>query len=244
MPPNILLFYCSNLWALTTSALKFLPGLLLTPQIAKGGYLYTPQIKFGRILNNSRFCRLYGVFLRRRYSAFLQIAPISRRAASARCLFSANGPDWPANAPPAIKNYPTRLCRFLPGQQIAPVFCAMYFFSTNQPSCKIAPIFTFFICLQKTALFCVPQFQGRFWLFYFRTNFSKTGVFLRVPKISLHFNHTKRGGIFHFKPPKQHLKLKFIFLKSTQNLWKGFWENLTMCHILPHFAGKQCAFFN
>ena len=57
----------------------FPPRLLLTPKIAKGGYLYTPQIKFGRILNNSRFCRLYGVFLRRRHGAFLQIAPISRR---------------------------------------------------------------------------------------------------------------------------------------------------------------------
>ena len=80
--------------------------------------------------------------------------------------------------------------------------------------------------------------------FIFAPIFQKQEFFLRVPKIRLHFNHTKRGGIFHFKPPKQYLKLKFIFLKSTQNLWKGFWENLTMCHILPHFAGKQCAFFN
>ncbi len=190
MPPNILLFYCSNLWALTTSALKFLPGLLLVPQIAKGGtqasartisatstanalkfhrayfqrpklqkggYLYTPQIKFGRILNNSRFCRLYGVFLHRRHGAFLQIAPITDPPPTPSDFF-ANSPDWPAAAPPAIKNYPTRLCRFLPGQQIAPIFCAMHFFSTNQPSCKIAPIFTFFICLQKTAFFCAPQF--------------------------------------------------------------------------------------
>lgn len=148
MPPNSLLFYCSNLWALTTSAPKFLPGLLLAPRIStppttsapnckrggtqvnartiftadrrdaqqkstriqvnarhfhrayfqrpklqKGGYLYTPQIKFGRILNNSRFGHLCTVFLRRRHSAFLQMAPISRPAASARCLFSANAPD-------------------------------------------------------------------------------------------------------------------------------------------------------
>ncbi len=205
MPPNILLFYCSNLWALTTSALKFLPGLflrpkipprlllapqrgilhtskcvshfpnrqagrpvkkhlytskrapfpprlLLTPKIAKGGYLYTPQIKFWRILNNSRFGRLCTVFLHSRHSAFLQIAPISRRSASALGLFSANGPDWPTTAPPIIKNAQTRLCRFLPGQQIAPVFCALYFSGTNQAFCKIAPIFTFFICLHA------PQF--------------------------------------------------------------------------------------
>lgn len=156
MPPNILLFYCSNLWALTTSAQKFLPGLLLrpkipprlllAPQIAKGGYLYTPQIKFGRILNNSRFGRLYGVFLRRRHGAFLQIAPITAPSPVPAVFFLqmprigppptpsdffANSLDWPATAPPVIKNSPTRLCRFLPGQQIAPVFCAMHFFSTN-----------------------------------------------------------------------------------------------------------------
>lgn len=123
MPPNILLFYCSNLWALTTSALNFYPvyfcapnckrgghkqarspfiffnptrlilhivvsriqvnarpistATTFAPKITKGGYLYTPQIKLGRILNNSRFGRLYGVFLRRRHSAFLQIAPIT-----------------------------------------------------------------------------------------------------------------------------------------------------------------------
>lgn len=150
-----------------------------------------------------------------------------------------------ATAPPAIKNSPTRLCRFLPAQQIAPVFCAMHFFSTNQPSCKIAPIFAFFICLQKISTFLRTAILRAFLAFLFSyPPFQKTAPLLRVSKIRLYFNHTKRGGIFHFKPPKQHLKLKFIFLKSTQDLWKGFWENLTMCHILPHFAGKQCAFFN
>ena len=181
------------------------------------------------------------MFLRRRHSAFLQIAPIGLPTPSD---FFANSLDWPATAPPAIKNSPTRLCRFLPGQQIAPVFCAMHFFSTNQASCKIAPIFTFFICLQKTALFACAAILMAFLAFLFLHPFFKNRSFLRAPKIRLHFNHTKRGGIFHFKPPKQYLKLKFIFLKSTQNLWKGFWENLTMCHMLPHFAGKQCAFFN
>lgn len=105
--------------------------------------------------------------------------------------------------------------------------------------------FYIFHSFAKVSVFCMRRnFKGVFGFFYFRTNFSKTGVFLCAPKIRLHFNHTKRGGIFHFKPPKQYLKLKFIFLKSAQNLWKGFRENLTMCHILPHFAGNQCAFFN
>lgn len=185
------------------------------------------------------------MFLRRRHSAFLQIAPITAPPPVPAVFFSANGPDWPATAPPAIKNYPTRLCRFLPGQQITPVFCALYFSGTNQPSCKVVPIFTFFICLQKTAHFaCAAILRAFLAFFIFAPTFPKTTSLLRVPKIRLHFNHTKRGGIFHFKPPKQYLKLKFIFLKSTQNLWKGFWENLTMCHILPHFAGKQRAFFN
>ena len=94
-------------------------------------------------------------------------------------------------------------------------------------------------------IFCLLiVIAGVFGFLFSSPPFQKTASLLRVPKIRLYFNRTKRGGIFHFKPPKQYLKLKFIFLKSTQNLWRGFWENLTTCHILPHFAGKQCAFFN
>ncbi len=192
----------------------------------------------------AHFCKLPRLPPRRQcpLSFFLQMAPIGPPTPSD---FFANSLDWPATAPPAIKNSPTRLCRFLPGQQIAPVFCALYFSGTNQPPCKIAPIFTFFIYLQKTALFACAAILRAFLAFLFsRVPFQKTAPLLRAPKIRPYFNHTKREGIFHFKPPKQHLKLKFIFLKSIQNLWKGFLENLTMCHILSHFAGKQCAFFN
>lgn len=105
--------------------------------------------------------------------------------------------------------------------------------------------FRIFHLFAKISTFLRTAILRAFLAFLFsRLPFQKTAPLLRVPKIRLYFNRTKRGGIFHFKPPKQHLKLKFIFLKSTQNLWKGFRENLTMCHILPHFAGKQCAFFN
>lgn len=184
------------------------------------------------------------MFLHSRHSAFLPIAPISRPAASARCLFSANGPDYPPLRP-LSKTLQPAFAAFCPVSKLHPFFAPCIFFSTNQPSCKIAPIFTFFIYLQKSALFACAAILRAFLAFLFlRVPFQKTVPLLRVPKIRLYFNHTKRGGIFHFKPPKQHLKLKFIFLKSTQNLWKGFRENLTMCHILPHFAGKQCAFFN
>ena len=146
---------------------------------------------------------------------------------------------------PAIKNSPTRLCRFLPGQQIAPVFLRYAFFQHKSAVLQNCTHFCIFHLFAKISTFLRTAILRAFLAFLFsRLPFQKTVSLLRVSKIRLYFNHTKRGGIFHFKPPKQHLKLKFIFLKSTQNLWKGFWENLTMCHILPHFAGKQCAFFN
>lgn len=195
-------------------------------QIAKGGYLYTPQIKFGRILNNSRFCRLYGVFLRRRHSAFLQIAPISRRAARYQKL---SNPPLPLFALSANCTHFLRHAFFQHKSAVLQNythFRIFHLFAKNSTFLRIAILRVFLA------------------FFYFLHPFFKNRSFLRVPKIRLYFNLTKRGGIFHFKPPKQYLKLKFIFLKSTQNLWKGFWENLTMCHILPHFAGKQCAFFN
>ena len=125
-------------------------------------------------------------------------------------------------------------------------FLRLIFFRHESAALQNRTHFCIFHLFAKISTFCMRRnFKGVFGFFLFsRVPFQKTVPLLRVPKIRLHFNHTKRGGIFHFKPPKQHLKLKFIFLKSTQNLWKGFWKNLTMCHILPHFAGKQCAFFN
>lgn len=203
------------------------------------------------------------MFLRRRHSAFLQIAPITAPPPVPAVFFSANGPDWPATAPPAV--FFLQMARIAPISRRAaryqklsnpplPLFarsanCTRFFapciFSAQiSRLAKLCPFLHFSFVCKNQHFFACRNFKGIFWLFYFCTHFSKTEVFLRVPKIRLHFNHTKRGGIFHFNPPKQHLKLKFIFLKSTQNLWKGFWENLTMCHILPHFAGKQCAFFN
>lgn len=124
-------------------------------------------------------------------------------------------------------------------------FLRLIFFRHKLAVLQNCTHFYIFHLFAKNSVFCMCRnFKGVFGFFIFSPAFSKIAPLLRVSKIGLYFNHTKRGGIFHFKPPKQHLKLKFIFLKSTQNLWKGFWENLTMCHILPHFAGKQCAFFN
>ena len=123
-------------------------------------------------------------------------------------------------------------------------FLRLIFFRHKLAVLQNCTHFCFFHLFAKISTFLRTAILRAFLAFLFSHHFFKNRSFLRVPKIRLYFNHTKRGGIFHFKPPKQHLKLKFIFLKSTQNLWKGFWENLTMCHILPHFAGKQCAFFN
>lgn len=217
MPPNILLFYCSNLWALTTSAQKFLPGLLLrpkvpprlllAPQIAKGGaqvsaraiftphtvsapklhrayfqrpklqkggYLYTPQIKFGRILNNSRFCRLYGVFLRRRHSAFLQIAPISRRATSARCLFFCKWPRlarhqrpviflpiaWigPPTRRPLSKTIQPAFAAFCPVSKLHPFFAPYIFPAQISRLAKSHPFLHFSFVCKKQRFLHVPQF--------------------------------------------------------------------------------------
>lgn len=124
---------------------------------------------------------------------FLQIAPIGPPTPSD---FFANSLDWPATAPPAIKNYPTRLCRFLPGQQIAPVFCALYFSGTNQPPCKIAPIFAFFICLQKSALFAYSNFKGVFGFFIFAPIFQKQEFFCVCQKSDSILTTQKEGGDF------------------------------------------------
>lgn len=209
----------------TASALKFHRAYFQRPKLQKGGYLYTPQIKFGRILNNSRFDRLCTVFLHRRHSAFLQIAPISRRTGRYQKL---SIPPLPLFARSA--NY-TRFLRLI-------------FFRHKLAVLQSCTHFCIFHLFAKISTFLRTAILRAFLAFFIFAPIFQKQEFFRAPKIRLYFNRTKRGGIFHFKPPKQRLKLKFIFLKSTQNLWKGFWENLTMCHILPHFAGKQCAFFN
>lgn len=150
----------------------------------------------------------------------------------------------PPTLRPLSKTIQPAFAAFCPVSRLHPFFAPCIFSAQISRLAKLHPFLHFSFVCKKQHFFAYRNFKGVFGFFIFAPIFQKQEFFLRVPKISLHFNHTKRGGIFHFKPPKQHLKLKFIFLKSTQNLWKGFWENLTMCHILPHFAGKQCAFFN
>lgn len=124
-------------------------------------------------------------------------------------------------------------------------FLRLIFFRHKLAVLQNCTHFYIFICLQKTALFaCAAILRAFLAFFIFAPIFQKQEFFCVCQKSGSILTTQKEGGFFHFKPPKQHLKLKFIFLKSTQNLWKGFRENLTMCHILPHFAGKQCAFFN
>ncbi|WP_428077976.1 hypothetical protein [Candidatus Avelusimicrobium faecicola] len=140
---------------------------------------------------------------------------------------------------PLSKTPKPAFAAFCPVSKLHPFFAPYIFPAQIRRSAKSHPFLHFsFVCMRR-------NFKGVFGFFIFAPAFSKKQyLFCVCQKIRLYFNRTKRGGIFHFNPPKQYLKLKFIFLKSTQNLWKGFWENLTMCHILPHFAGKQCAFFN
>lgn len=124
------------------------------------------------------FCQWPGL-TRRQHSAFLPMARIAPPPT------------------PAIKNSPTRLCRFLPGQQIAPVFCAMLFFSTNQPPCKIAPIFTFFIYLQKSVFFACAAILRAFLAFYFRARlFKKQHLFCVCQKSGSILTTQKEGGFF------------------------------------------------
>lgn len=191
MPPNILLFYCSNLWALTTSAPKFLPGLLLAPRIAKrgtqvsaraiftphtvsakkfhrayfqrpklqkGGYLYTPQIKFGRILNNSRVGRLYGVFLRRRHSAFLQIAPITAPPPVPAAFFLQIARISPPPRRPLSKTLQTAFAAFCPVSKLHPFFAPYIFPAQIRRSAKSHPFLHFSFICKKQRILHVPQF--------------------------------------------------------------------------------------
>lgn len=186
------------------------------------------------------------MFLRRRHSAFLQIAPITAPPPVPAVFFLPMARIGPPPSRSAryqkLSNPPLPL--FARSANYT-CFLRLIFFRHKLAVLQNCTHFYIFHLFAKNSVFCMCRnFKGVFGFFIFSPAFSKIAPLLRVSKIGLYFNHTKRGGIFHFKPPKQHLKLKFIFLKSTQNLWKGFWENLTMCHILPHFAGKQCAFFN
>jgi len=153
---------------------------------------------------------LYGVFLRRRHGAFLQIAPTTAPPPVPTVFFSANGPDWPANAPPAVFflqmariGPPPRplskagLYRFLPSQQIAPVFCTLQFFSTNQLLCKITPIFAFFIYSQKSALFTRTAILRVFLAFFiFAPIFQKQEFFCARQKSGFILTKQKEGGFF------------------------------------------------
>ena len=178
----------------------------------------------------AHFCKLPRLPPRRQcpLSFFLQIARI--------------GP--PPTRRPLSKTLQPAFAAFCPVSKLHPFFAPYIFPAQISRLAKLHPFSHFSFVCKNQHFFAYRNFKGVFGFFILVPIFQKQEFFLRVPKIRLHFNHTKRGGFFHFKPPKQRLKLKFIFLKSTQNLWKGFRENLTMCHILPHFAGKQCAFFN
>lgn len=212
------------------------------PQITKGGYLYTPQIKFGRILNNSRFGRLCTVFLRRWHSAFLQIAPITAAPPVPAVFFLQIAPiSRPAARYQKLSNPPLPL--FARSANYTR-FLRLIFFRHKLAVLQSCTNFCIFHLFAKISTFLRTAILRAFLAFLFSHPFFKNRSFFARVKNQAPFQPHKKRGIFHFKPPKQYLKLKFIFLKSTQNLWKGFWENLTMCHILPHFVGKQCAFFN
>lgn len=146
---------------------------------------------------------------------------------------------------PLSKTIQPAFAAFCPVSKLHPFFVPYIFPAQISRLAKLHPFLHFsFVC--KNSAFCMCRnFKGVFGFFYFRAClFKKQPLFCVHQKSDSILTTQKEGGFFHFKPPKQYLKLKFIFLKSTQNLWKGFWENLTMCHILPHFAGKQCVFFN
>lgn len=250
MPPNILLFYCSNLWALTTSAPKFLPGLLLTPQRGilhtskcvshfpnrqagrpvkkhlytskrapfpprlllapksstaptfsapnyKGGYLYTPQIKFGRILNNSRLCRLCGVFLRRRHSAFLQIAPITALPPVPAAFFLQMPRISPPPLRPLSKTIQPAFAAFCPVSKLHPFFAPYIFPAQISRLAKLHPFSHFSFVCKKQHFFACRNFKGVFGFFYFRTClFKKQHLFCACQKSSSILTTQKEGGFF------------------------------------------------
>lgn len=136
----------------------FPPHILLVPQIAKGGYLYTPQIKFGRILNNSRFDRLYGVFLRRRHSAFLQIAPITAAPPVPAVFFLQMAPISPPPLRPLSKTIQPAFAAFCPVSKLHPFFAPYIFPAQIRCPAKSHPFSHFsFICKSQRFLHA-PQF--------------------------------------------------------------------------------------
>lgn len=149
----------------------------------------------------------------------------------------------PPTLRPLSKTIQPAFAAFCPVSKLHPFFAPYIFPAQISRLAKLHPFLHFSFVCKKQHFLRTAILRAFLAFFIFAPIFQKQEFFCVRQKIRLYFNHTKRGGV-HFKPPKQHPKLKFIFLKSTQNLWKGFWENLTMCHILPHFAGKQCAFFN
>lgn len=131
---------------------------------------------------------------------FLQMAPISHRSARYQKL---------SNPPLPLFARSANCTRFLRHA---------FFQHKSAVLQNCTHFYIFHLFAKNSTFFAYRNFKGVFGFFIFAPAFPKIKPLLRVPKIRLYFNHTKRGGIFHFKPPKQHLKLKFIFLKSTQNL--------------------------
>lgn len=151
-------------------------------QIAKGGYLYTPQIKFGRILNNSRFGRLYGVFLRRRHSAFLQIAPITAPPPVTSAFFLQIARIGPPPRRPLSKTLQPAFAAFCPVSRLHPFFAPYIFPAQISRLAKLYPFLRFSFVCKNQYFFAYRNFKGVFGFFYFCTHFSKTGVFFARAK--------------------------------------------------------------
>ena len=148
------------------------------PKIAKGGYLYTPQIKFGRILNNSRFDRLCTVFLHSRHSAFLQISPISRRAARYQKL---SNPPLPLFARSADC---TRFLRHV-------------FFQHKSAVLQNCTHFYIFHLFAKNSTFLRTAISRAFLAFLFLYPFFKNrSFFARAKKSGSILTAQKEGGFF------------------------------------------------
>ena len=166
------------------------------PKIAKGGYLYTPQIKFGRILNNSRLCRLYGVFLRRRHSAFLQIAPITALPPVPAVFFLQIAPiscraaryQKLSNPPLPLFARSANYTRFL----------RHAFFQHKSAVLQNCTHFYIFHLFAKVSAFCMCRnFKGVFGFFIFAPAFSKNSTsFACAKKSGSILTAQKEGGFF------------------------------------------------
>ena len=152
------------------------------------------------------------MFLRRRHSAFLQIAPISRTA-SARCLFFCKCPGLARQQRPVIflpiarigppplrplsKTIQPAFAAFCPVSKLHPFFVPCIFSAQISRLAKLHSFLHFSFVCKNQHFFVYRNFKGVFGFFIFAPIFQKQEFFCARQK-SDSILTTQKGGDFSF----------------------------------------------